>query len=94
MPIVAQPTAIVGRIQWMDGNAVHPNQNIPAGISIDSMQAKYNRPSGELEALPSLLARRSCIILTAHAIRDPTHIAVNIKVSKKYLTTSVGLIYM
>jgi hypothetical protein len=40
MPIVAQATAIVGTIHGTDENDVHPNQNKPTGIRIDSIQAK------------------------------------------------------
>lgn len=75
MPKVAQPRAIVGDIQCIDEYEVHPNQNNPAGIAKDSMQTKYNRPSGVLVILPSFLATRSWKMLTSVARTDPTHIA-------------------
>lgn len=53
MPIVAQPTASVGTIHGIDEKEVQPNQKSPAGIKADSMQVKYNRPSGVLESLPN-----------------------------------------
>lgn len=40
MPIVAHPIARVGTIQGTDEYDVHPNQNKPMGIRMDSIQAK------------------------------------------------------
>lgn len=53
IPIVAQPTARVGTIHGIDEKDVQPNQKSPMGIRIDSIQVKYNRPSGVLESLPN-----------------------------------------
>ena len=38
--MVAHPIASVGTIQGTDGYEVHPNQNKPIGIRMDSKQAK------------------------------------------------------
>lgn len=56
MPIVAHATASEGTIHGIDENEVQPNQNMPTGIRMDSMQAKYSRPSGVLDILPKRMA--------------------------------------
>lgn len=53
MPIVAQPRARVGTIHGTDEYDVHPNQNSPAGMRMDSTQTNARRPSGVLDILPS-----------------------------------------
>lgn len=78
MPIVAQPTAIVGTIHGTDENDVHPNQNNPTGIRIDSMQAKYRRPSGVFDILPKRMAIFSWYMLRIVARMAPTEIAGHI----------------
>jgi hypothetical protein len=51
--------AMVGTIHGIDEYDVQPNQNRPAGIKIDSMHAKYSRPSGELDIFPARVANFS-----------------------------------
>jgi hypothetical protein len=64
MPMVEQPMATVGTIQGIEEYDVHPNQNKPTGINIDSTQAKYNRPSGLFDILPNRAANLSWFTLS------------------------------
>lgn len=73
--MVAHPMAKQGTIQCIEGKDVHPNQNIPTGIKIDSMHTKYKRPSGVLDILPRRRTYFSCQILRNVAIMPPMQIA-------------------
>jgi len=52
MPMVAQPTAIVGTIQGIEGYEVHPNQKSPIGKRAASKQAKYSLASADFGRTP------------------------------------------
>jgi hypothetical protein len=77
MPIVEQPMARVGTIQGIDAYDVHPNQNSPIGIKIDSIHTKYNRPSGALDIFPNRVASFSPYTLSAVPIIEATETAMH-----------------